>query len=789
MVNMFSNATVFNQEIGSWNVSNVTVMISMFENATAFNGDISGWDVTNVQEMFAMFAGASSFNQPIGVWGTKTANVFDFGLMFKGASSFNQDISSWSTGASQYFDGMFSDAVSFNQPIGSWDVTGADFMAFAFENATAFDQDLSGWDISNVQDVFGMFDGVTLSTTNYDALLTAWSTLTLQEDLQFSGGNSQYCASAAARTAIINNFGWSIGDGGLETGCLPLACSSTTTYAGGMWDNGAPTINTTAIINENYNTVMGSIDACTVVINDPAIVTVAPHTYINTLGNITVGVNAELIVEHTGSIVQADDTANTINNGDIEVQITTPLLKPRDFMVLGSPVTNNVPEGVLNPIFRQLQHNTEDFLPHPDVQALFPDGTNFVDIDNNDYSQNTESFNAGEGYLVWPQQSIIDGNLEYPLVFSQTSTEGTLNNGLISYTLGFNTPGPTAVENKNASPNIISNPYPSAISATDFMNANDAVDEVYFWEHNSTPNDAFPGANNTNFNMADISVFNEMGGIPAATGGTTPNDFIASAQGFGIKNNGTAATVQFTNAMRRKTNNTTLRSPNEIEKDRIWLTVNNPEYDLRSTTLIGFTAEASPFFDAVYDSPRLGTPVSIYSHILDGSKALAIQGRETFTTAATVGIGFSTQIDQDDTVYTISIAQLEGIQIAQATVYLQDNAIGVITNISEAPYQFTSGYGTFNNRFTLLFENEEVLNTLENEIEAIVVHPNPTSGRITISAPNNRIQNIKLYDIIGRLVQEKKETSFIDLSKEMDGVYLLEIYTDYGMITKKIIKE
>lgn len=793
MVNMFSNATVFNQEIGSWNVSNVTVMISMFEDATNFNGNISGWDVTNVEEMFAMFSGATSFNQPIGSWGTKTANVFDFGLMFKGATAFNQDISSWSTGASDYFDEMFSGASSFNQPIGNWDVTGAEFMAFAFENATAFNQDVSGWDISNVTDVFGMFDGVSLSTSNYDALLTAWSMLTLQSGLQFSGGNSQYCASVADRTAIINNFGWSIGDGGIEVGCQPLACTSTTTYTGGMWDNGAPNINTTAIINSNYSTEMGSLDACTLVINDPAIVTVAPLTYINTLGNITVAANAELIITHTGSVVQADGSASTINNGEIEVQITTPLLKPRDFMVLGSPMTNDVPEGTLNPIFRKLAHSTSAFQPHPDVQALFPDGTNFVDLDQNDWATHSTVFSSGEGYLVWPQASMSEGNLEYPLVFSQTSTQGTLNNGDVSYVLGFNTPGPTAIENKNASPNIISNPYPSAISATDFILANDAVDEVYFWEHNTTPSDAFPGGNSANFNMADISVFNELGGVPASTGGTIPNDFISTGQGFGIKNNGSAANVLFTNAMRRKTNNTTLREPNEIQKDRIWLSVKNAAYNLGSTTLIGFIESATGFFEAAYDSPRLGTPVSIYSHIIDGSKALAIQGRESFTINATVGIGFSSQIDQDNTPYTIAISQREGIQIEQASVYLKDNVLGTITNISESPYHFTSGLGTFNNRFTLLFEDEEVLGTTESIVDGIKLAPNPTTGIVTITSPRHNIQEVLVYDLLGRLVLENNSienaTTQIDISDKASGVYLLDIHTLNGLLTKKIIKE
>jgi len=61
-----------------------------------------------------------------------------------------------------------------------------------------------------------MFDGVILSTTNYDSLLIGWNNQVLKPGVTFNAGNSEYCNGEAARNNMIANDSWNITDGGKD---------------------------------------------------------------------------------------------------------------------------------------------------------------------------------------------------------------------------------------------------------------------------------------------------------------------------------------------------------------------------------------------------------------------------------------------------------------------------------------------------------------------------------------------------------------------------------------------
>jgi surface protein len=108
---MFRNATVFNQDIGNWDVGNVTTFDNMFLTAPQFNNggsdSIKNWNTSKVTNMSQTFTNATAFNQPIGSWDTST--VTGMSGTFNGARDFNQNIGSWNiSGVTNFTNFMVS---------------------------------------------------------------------------------------------------------------------------------------------------------------------------------------------------------------------------------------------------------------------------------------------------------------------------------------------------------------------------------------------------------------------------------------------------------------------------------------------------------------------------------------------------------------------------------------------------------------------------------------------------------------------------------------------------------
>jgi len=98
------------------------------------------------------------------------------------------------------------------------------------------------------------------------------------------------------------------------------------------------------------------------------------------------------------------------------------------------------------------------------------------------------------------------------------------------------------------------------------------------------------------------------------------------------------------------------------------------------------------------------------------------------------------------------------------------------------------GYGIPNLALAL----SQSLNVEEAQVaNQISVFPNPVESELHVTFPSSENQGrVVIYNILGKKVMEKSlnTSSAIDVSKMAKGVYLLNIETQNGSITKKIIK-
>ena len=552
------------------------------------------------------------------------------------------------------------------------------------------------------------------------------------------------------------------------------------TWNGSSWSpSGAPDSTNPVIIDGTYDTdIHGVLDVCTLTINAGETLTLEADDYVRV--NADIVVDGSLLIAHTGSLVQVDEDASVTNNGTINVDVTTPVLQTRDFMVMGSPMDGETRNDVFDSAFLVLNSTPGNFLPHPEVPT---GGTNFADDNGDFWNSYTGAINVGEGYIVRPQSGYTDpANTTYDMTYSL----GTLNNGDVTRPIVFN----GLATNPSGTPNILANPYASAIDADQLIADNALIGEVYFWEHLTPPSSSIPGAGGINFSMGDISMYNTSMALPAANDPgttTTPNGVIATAQGFGIKAQA-AGTVTFSNDMRLTSGNTTLRNPEGV--DKLTLRVFHQDYGIGSYAGIAFNPTASEGWDVGYDTQRLATAISLFSQLQDGKEQLAIQTLPSFESGMKIPMGFASQVTAD-TAYTITIADIAGDNLSQASVYLIDNVLNTITDLTQGDYTFRSNEGTFEGRFTLQFEYE-VLGTNDLNQGAFTLYPNPTKDLVTISA-TTPITQVAIYDLQGRLVQTHMGQATRQLTVTTDkltaAMYFVTVTTQEGTLTKRLVKQ
>jgi hypothetical protein len=509
---------------------------------------------------------------------------------------------------------------------------------------------------------------------------------------------------------------------------------------------------------------------------------------------VNVNANGQFYIKDSASLIQINNVANS---GSVEIERITQPMYRYDYTYWGSPVTlaSNFTLGMLSP-------NTQ-----PDKFYSWIPTTGANQFGTWQQESVATVMNPIKGYIVRaPQTFSTSVGVKVPYT---ANFIGTPNNGDISCPIYRG----TLVGNNNDKYNLLGNPYPSAVDAqaflTDLNNAAVIDGTIYFWTHNSAPStayvDPFYGDYVINYNASDYASWNSLGavgsrGSAALSGGMIPNGYIAAGQGFFTRSSGTAPSgdpVVFKNSMRSNINHQFYRNASllsasnqnrqisSVEKHRIWLNLISNS-GVFNQILIGYVAGATTGWDRTYDGVRLTDGVSSTFYSVIPEQNLVIQGRPLpFDANDEVPLGFKTTAQEN---FSLRLDQLDGLFETQ-DIFIEDKLLGIIHNLKQSPYSFSSAVGTFNDRLVLRYSNSALgINHPKNQFN-LYAH---IQNNLLLVESQEEISEIQVFDLTGKLIlsqklnqsQSKYQLPFI----YSEGVYLLKAQMNDGSIrTQKVI--
>ncbi|WP_298307442.1 T9SS sorting signal type C domain-containing protein [Flavobacterium sp.] len=352
--------------------------------------------------------------------------------------------------------------------------------------------------------------------------------------------------------------------------------------------------------------------------------------------------------------------------------------------------------------------------------------------------------------------------------------------------------------------NLVGNPYPSAIDAEEFLVQNQTKIEgaVWIWTHGLNPtSNVSPFYNNYQYNYlsSDYIKYNGLGS-------TDPDTFagkIASGQGFMVNMLHTTATpntITFTNNMRSDASmvqydntdffrsvSTNTVGPVE-EKHRIWLDIINTTSGQMDRTLLGYSTSSTLGVDHLYDCIfRPTTELSMYSII--NSEPFIIQGRPLpFNNFDLVPMGIRIVAAGN---HTIAIKKVDGLFEQNQDIYLEDKQLNIIHDLRQAPYNFTSSVGTFNDRFVLRYTTTALSNQDFESIDSSVF-VSANDGQINIKSINESLSEVSVYDVLGREIIKKTNIASSDLILNnitaTNQALIVKIKLENGeVVTRKVV--
>lgn len=356
--------------------------------------------------------------------------------------------------------------------------------------------------------------------------------------------------------------------------------------------------------------------------------------------------------------------------------------------------------------------------------------------------------------------------------------------------------------------NLIGNPYPSNLNLDQLYQDNNAnlvegtplgtsnvTPTMYFWDNT---NNAIMNQQGSGYGGQNYAIYNaagQMGTSATASAGSqtkVPNGIVKPGQGFIVKANSTGNKKVLFNNNQRVTivHKDGVDAPyykNATDNDKYWLTLETPT-GIVNMLAVGYFAKASNLSD-IYDSSLLNNAANdLFYTISDDAVKLGIQGRKgNFEDTDIVKVGLRYNKDGQ---HKIQLMKKAGVFDAGQSIYLHDKKLGEYINLTNGAYTFDATKATDDTRFEIVYKSEIVLGTdavdAKNDLEVYKSKEN-----FVVRSSKKNITKVELYDMNGRLIlvndKVAKELSISHQSLS-NGAYVLKIYRDQEVNTKKVLK-
>lgn len=527
--------------------------------------------------------------------------------------------------------------------------------------------------------------------------------------------------------------------------------TKTTVFDGSGWTNGLPDVRTEVVILNDYSPTEDLL-ACRLTVANNSKVTVPSGKNIILTGSLTVTPGAALTMESNSNLLQ---TQNEVNNGIMTVKRNSSPLYRLDYTMWGSPLYGSQTLQQFSP-----QTLADRFYIYNTATDLF-----------NTVPPATTFFSAGQAFLIRMRNTHVSYSDTTPPQKWTGIFTGTPTNGPVSVTLS---------GEKNGY-NMVANPYASTIEAIKLLQTNAAEIEgtLYFWRRR---NSTVPG--NTS---AYYATYTSAGGtaVPSASPSDTsetPNGIIQVAQGFLVqKKAGGTGQLIFNNAMRIANNeNQFFRGAQAEDRSRIWLNVTNTAGTF-GQTLIAYMDSADNGVDRT-DGKYLGDGTTALTSWLNDSEYI-IQGRAPFQTSDIVPLHFRTLTAG---IYTITLAETDGIFANGQPVYIKDKQNGTTHNLQQSAYSFSSEAGAFSSRFEIVYASGVLSANDSAQGNGILLFKQ--NGEAVVKSSDVNLDQVEVYDMNGRLVSNARNIRAKEVRlplSQVNHVFIFKITTADGVIISK----